>query len=148
MPLRQVPHSLLRPLALPRPLLAGALIALILALPVAAAEVVASGTFTKKSFRVNGSWKIVDEGGKLFLEIDQAFSTKNGPDLKFFLSPRTASEVEGRNAAEGSVFLGQIESNRGAQRFAVPPGTDLSRYRSLVLHCEKYSKLWAASPLR
>lgn len=118
------------------------------AVPAHGQETVASGTFEKKGFRVDGSWALVKQGNSMALQLDPQFATKNGPDLKFFLSPLPAGQVNGSNASEGALLIGELKTNRGSQTLQLPAGTDLSKYRSLVLHCEKYSKLWAASSLR
>ncbi|MEM9398261.1 MAG: DM13 domain-containing protein, partial [Pseudomonadota bacterium] len=73
---------------------------------------------------------------------------KKGPDVKIFLSPTASTEITGDNAVSGSVFVKLISDFDGSARIAIPAGTDLSQYQSLVFHCEAYSKLWGSSPLR
>ncbi len=76
------------------------------------------------------------------------FVARKGPDVKFFLSSTPADEVTGGNATEGSVFVVQLESFEGRQRFALPAETSPEAFHSLVLHCEAYGKLWGVSSLR
>ena len=75
------------------------------------------------------------------------FAAKKGPDVKLFLSPTPADQVTGENATDGSLFVVQLDEFKGGQRFALPPNTDIREFRSLVLHCEAYSKLWGTSEL-
>jgi hypothetical protein len=111
-------------------------------------QVVHQGTWTAKGFDVDGTWKIVREGGKTFVVLDDSFNTKSAPDLKIFLSPNGAAGLDNRNATQGSALVAVLRSNRGAQRYEVPAGVDVSSFRALVIHCEKYTKLWAAADLR
>ena len=115
--------------------------------PAIAQETLHSGTWTKKTYGIDGEWKIVQEGGKTFVELDAKFSTKKAPDLKIFLSPLPLSEVGDKNATNGSVLISPLDSHQGAQRYALPEGTDLSKFKTIMIHCEKYSKLWGGASL-
>jgi len=120
----------------------------LLVLPaIAADKALFEGTWSKKGYDIAGHWQIVEEHGKVFVELDQAFRTKNGPDLKIFLSPRPLSELNNRNVLEGALLVGPLSHPKGSQRLAVPAGTDLGRYKTIVIHCEKYSKLWGGAAL-
>ena len=97
---------------------------------------------------LQGDWKIVEENGTHYIELANSFRAKKGPDVKIFLSPTASTEITGDNAVSGSVFVKLISDFDGSARIAIPAGTDLSQYQSLVFHCEAYSKLWGSSPLR
>jgi len=96
---------------------------------------------------LKGDWKIVSEGDQLFIELGNNFAAKSGPDVKIFLSPTPTADINGDNAAEGSVFIKLITDFKGARRIAIPAGTNLDDYQSLVFHCLEYAKLWGTSPL-
>jgi len=111
-------------------------------------EVLHEGVWTKKSFKSAGSWSIVsDDSGKLFVKLSDDFKTRNAPDLKIFLSPQAAADTTGRNATDGALLISPLESNRGAQIYEIPEGTDLDSFSSILIHCQAYSKLWSASDL-
>lgn len=74
------------------------------------------------------------------------FSTQNGPDLYVYLSPADATS-EGKAFAEGSIDLGKLKGNIGNQNYQVPDGTDLSKYRSVVIWCRRFSTAFGAAPL-
>lgn len=97
---------------------------------------------------LQGDWKIVAEGGAHYIELSENFKAKNGPDVKIFLSPTPANQVTGKNAVNGSVLVQQISEFDGSARIAIPAGTDISQFQSLIFHCEAYSKLWGSSALR
>ena len=106
-----------------------------------------SGSWTKKNYRIKGAWSIVTTEEGQFLELDEKFKTRNAPDLKLFLSPLPADQLGNANAVAGSRLISPLRSNKGAQRYKLPEGTDLDDYQSLVLHCEQFSKLWGVSGL-
>lgn len=94
-----------------------------------------------------GDWKIIKVKGKHYIELDDNFKAKKGPDVKIFLSPKTSSSITGKNATEGSVFIKLINDFKGKARIKIPADVDISKYKSLVFHCEAYSKLWGSSAL-
>lgn len=106
-----------------------------------------SGTFAKKKYKVNGNWSVIQRDGQTFIKLSDDFKTKNGPDLKIFLSPKSVSDVNGKNATTGSVNLGALTSNKGAQEYQVPDGINLADFNSVLVHCEAYSVLWGAGDL-
>jgi len=105
------------------------------------------GTWTRGGYSIEGSWKIVEQGGKLFLVLDEDFKTRRAPDLKIFLSPLPLDEVGDRNATLGSALVASLVRAKGAQRFALGEEVDLGAFRSLLIHCESFSKYWGGSRL-
>ncbi len=106
-----------------------------------------SGAFEKKSKSVSGNWIIEKDDQGWFLKVDSSFKAKNGPDLKFFLSPIAFAKTNGKNAAQGGLFIGDLKATKGEQVYRLPSGIDFAAYQSVLLHCEKYSVLWGGSPL-
>ena len=106
-----------------------------------------SGTWTKKSFTVKGSWKIIQKGDKRFIVLDENFDTKKAPDLKIFLSPLPLETLNGDNVAVRGRLISPLKSNKGAQRYEIPAKVRLESYKSIVIHCEKYGKLWSGAAL-
>ena len=110
-------------------------------------ETLYSGEWTKKSFKSSGAWEIYTADGKTYVKLSSDFRTRNAPDLKIFLSPLAASETNGRNATNGSVLIAPLTSNSGEQIYEIPESVDLASFKSILIHCEQYSKLWSASDL-
>ncbi len=110
-------------------------------------DVLFQGKWTKKTKKIEGTWKIVEDGGERYIILDEKFKTKKGPDLKIFLSTKTLDTVSNKNAVKGSVKVALLKSNKGAQRYQISAEVDLSRYKTLLVHCEKYAKLWGAAKL-
>lgn len=116
------------------------LVALISASSVFAAD--NSGTWTKKAQKIAGTWSVTD--GQLTLT---DFSTRSAPDLKIFLSPITVGKLTNKNATDGAILVASLKSNKGDQSYSLPPDIDLTAYKSIIIHCKKYTKLWGAAPL-
>jgi len=106
-----------------------------------------SGAWVKKRTTADGHYEIRRSGSGQQLVLSDDFATDLAPDLKVALSPRSAGTVTDRTAFRDAVVLGELESNRGGASFAIPDGTDLDEYRSVVIYCEAYSILWTASPI-
>ncbi len=110
-------------------------------------ETLASGEWTKKSFKSSGSWEIYQTDGKTFVKLSSDFRTRNAPDLKIFLSPLSADATTGSNATDGSYLVAELSSNAGEQVYEIPASVNLADYMSILIHCEQYSKLWSAAEL-
>ncbi|MEX0658232.1 MAG: DM13 domain-containing protein [Egibacteraceae bacterium] len=72
--------------------------------------------------------------------------TSNGPDLRVYLS---AAPADGDEAAHDVDFvdLGELTANRGDQNYPVPAEIDVTRFRSVVVWCRRFSVGFAAAPL-
>jgi electron transfer DM13 len=113
-----------------------------------ASSVLFSGAWTKKSFKSSGTWEIFSEGDKTFVKLSADFKTRKAPDLKLFLSPLAAKDTNGRNATDGSVLVAPLTSNSGEQIYLIPDSVDFTQFKSILIHCEAYSKLWSAANIR
>lgn len=123
--------------------LSSALITLLLSATIAFGQ---SGSWVKKTNTISGTWAISQKEGRKVISL-KGFKTATAPDLKIFLSPESISEVSSRTATRGSVFVAKLKSSKGDQSYALPAGVDLSKYKSVIIHCEKYTKLWGAGQL-
>ena len=101
-----------------------------------------SGTWKKKANSIKGTWKIED--GKVKLT---GFSTKGAPDLKIFLPPTEPGKLKSKNVTSGAKLVAKLKSDKGDQTYALPKGVDLSIYKSIIIHCERYTKLWGVGSL-
>lgn len=85
-------------------------------------------------------------GGGVEVQLSE-FSVTNGPDLELWLSthpdPATSADVTGGEW----LSLGLLRGNIGDQSYRVPAGTDLSRYKSVVVWCEQFGVLFSPAPL-
>ena len=110
--------------------------------------ILGQGSFVKKFKPIEGTFLIRQVGDKRELVLDEAFKTKKGPDLQIIFSPLTIEQAENGNAdGKGSLSIGLLQSNKGAQSYELPADLELTQYRSLLIHCVKYTKLWGGASL-
>ena len=121
-----------------------------------AQSMVAQGPWTKVDYEVAGQWKITRHGEQLFVELGDDFETKNGPDLHILLSPSSLEQLTDANASQDALVVGLLKTSddsaffkkmKGAQRLAIPGEARLSDYRTILIHCVRYSHLWAGAEL-
>lgn len=82
-------------------------------------------------------------GGELFLRFDQVAIT-NAPDVHVYLSPDTG----GKWSEATSLYLGPLKATNGSFNYAVPAGTDVARYKSVVVWCRQFAVLVTWADLR
>lgn len=76
------------------------------------------------------------------------FEVLNGPDLHVYLAPQDpVPDTVGVELA-GSVDLGELKGNLGAQNYEIPADLDLSQFRSVVIWCVPFRVPFNAAPLR
>lgn len=84
--------------------------------------------------------------GTVFLGED--FEVGPGPKYHVYLVPkgmiRTSSDLKG----EQFVDLGRLRAFTGSQRYAIPAGVDLSKYKSVIIWCEQFSVLISPADLK
>lgn len=103
--------------------------------------------FVKKRYIINGSAVIETSDDNTKLVFSEDFKTKNGPDLKVYLSKISLSELSEKDVDKNAVRLSVLKSHKGSQSYVVPPNIDISEYQSVVIQCEAYSVLWGGFDL-
>lgn len=104
------------------------------------------GTFRSLDHTTSGTATLAQaDGGHHYVRLED-FSTENGPDLFVYLSAAPAA-AEGRDFAEDFIDLGPLKGNMGNQNYVVPDGTDLEKYRNLVIWCRRFTSPFGAALL-
>ena len=106
-----------------------------------------SGAFTKKRYSIAGNWELQKNCTSHQLSFDEDFKTKGGPDLKIYLSKLPLSELGNTTVEDNSLKLSVLKSAKGMQSYTIPLETDLSEYKSVIIHCEAFSVLWGGFDL-
>ncbi len=76
--------------------------------------------------------------GKTFLRLENLKAT-NGPDLYVYLSTgKGVSDI---------VNLGKLKGNIGNQNYEIPTGTDLTKYKTVLIWCKAFSTLFGSAKL-
>jgi hypothetical protein len=69
------------------------------------------------------------------------FAVRNGPDLYVYLSP------DANRYADGAIEVARLKADKGSFNTRVPPGTDVSDVRSVLIWCKQFSHLFAVATL-
>ncbi len=87
--------------------------------------------------KTTGGVKIITVDGKKYLELNQAFTTDNGPNLKVVL--HRDQSVGASIAKDDYVSLSRLNSFRGTQRYLIPDSLDLSQYGAVAIWCQQFN---------
>lgn len=103
--------------------------------------------FVKKRYTILGSATVEQVDGQKTIVFSEDFKTKNGPDLKVYLSKRPLASLSVQDVDKDAVRLSVLKSHRGSQSYPIPSNIDLSEYESVVIQCEAYTVLWGGFDL-
>ncbi|MGK7930160.1 MAG: DM13 domain-containing protein [Microcystaceae cyanobacterium] len=113
--------------------------------------VLSSGQFVtvEQEKMTTGQVRIISENGKRYLELDNQFTTAEGPDVELLLHKKSKvgvklSENENKNEY---ITLARLKSFQGAQRYEIPADVDLDVFKSVVIWCRKFNVTFAYSSL-
>jgi hypothetical protein len=103
----------------------------------ATAIVKAKADFSNGPFgTVSGNAKIYKDSTGLIVGLEN-FMASAGPDLKVYLS----LELDPVNF----VNLGSLRSTSGSQTYLCPAGTDITKYKFVLIYCQQYKHLFGAA---
>jgi Electron transfer DM13 len=116
-------------------------------MPTSAPVVLSSGQFEDfdNSHKGSGTATIYEiEDGNYVLRLED-FEVTNGPDLRVYLVPD--ADPQGSDDVIGYVELGPLKGNIGDQNYEIPPGTDVSKYGSVVIYCSPFNVIFSVATL-
>jgi hypothetical protein len=102
------------------------------------AKLLAQGEFAPRFHSVEGQALLIEADGETILRFED-FDTDNGPRLHIYLSTDLGDD--------DFVDLGPIKATKGNVNYTVPPGTDLDRYRHVLVWCKPFSVLFSYADL-
>jgi hypothetical protein len=108
-------------------------------------QTLARGSFRSLEHHTSGTatlLRLTDGSSVLRLE---NLDTSNGPDVHVTLSP-TPPDRGNRDYGD-YLELGSLKANHGNQNYLIPAGTDLTRFRSAVIWCRRFSVGFGVAPL-
>ncbi len=111
-------------------------------------NIVATGSFHGAAHKTSGRATIYSVDGKETLRLTN-FKTSNGPDVHVVLIAATDAQ-DNENFLDKSVErveLGKLKGNEGDQDYAVPSGTDLSKFKAVSIYCERFNANFGTAPL-
>lgn len=108
-----------------------------------------TGTFHGKVHKTAGRATIYRESdGRLLLRLTN-FRTSNGPDVHVVLIAAKDADDDAnflKNSTE-KVELGTLKGNEGDQNYDIPAGTDLKKFQTVSIYCERFNANFGAAPL-
>ncbi len=113
------------------------------------AKTLETGTFHGKVHQTSGRATIYQEpDGTLVLRLTD-FKTSNGPDVHVILVAVKDAEDNSNFLKTGTarVELGKLKGNEGDQNYSIPKGTDLKKYQTVSIYCERFNANFGAAPL-
>ncbi|MFI1395238.1 DM13 domain-containing protein [Streptomyces sp. NPDC020681] len=115
----------------------------------ARAEPLASGNFVSHEHDTSGAVEIQPlADGKANLRLTN-LRTSDGPALHVWLSDQPVKPDGGGNLDDGThVDLGDLKGNEGSQNYAIPAGTDLNKFSTVTIWCERFSVSFGAAELK
>ena len=108
-----------------------------------------TGTFHGKVHKASGRATIYQEAdGKLLLRLTD-FKTSNGPDVHVILIAAKDADDDANflKSSTERVELGTLKGNEGDQNYEIPSDTDLSRFQTVSIYCERFNANFGAAPL-
>ena len=113
------------------------------------AKTLETGTFHGKVHKTSGRATIYqEEDGKLVLRLTN-FNTSNGPDVHVILIAAKDADDDANflKSSIERVELGKLKGNEGDQNYDIPDGTDLSKFQTVSIYCERFNANFGAAPL-
>lgn len=113
------------------------------------ARTLETGTFHGKVHQTSGRATIYREAnGTLVLRLTN-FKTSNGPDVHVILVAAKDADDDANflKTDTARVELGKLKGNEGDQNYEIPTGTDLSKYQTVSIYCERFNANFGAAPL-
>jgi hypothetical protein len=108
-----------------------------------------TGTFHGKVHKTSGRATIYQQAdGKLLLRLTD-FRTSNGPDVHVILIAAKDAEDDANflNSSTERVELGTLKGNERDQNYEIPTDTDLSKFQTVSIYCERFNANFGAAPL-
>ena len=113
------------------------------------AKTLSTGTFHGKVHKTSGRATVYQQkDGTLLLRLT-GFKTFNGPDVHVILVA-TKDATDDANFLKSNterVELGKLKGNEGDQNYSIPAGTDLSKFQTVSIYCERFDANFGAAPL-
>jgi hypothetical protein len=109
-----------------------------------------AGTFHGKVHNTSGRATIYKEAdGQLVLRLTK-FKTSNGPDVHVVLIAANDADDDANflKSSTEKIELGALKGNEGDQNYTVPAGTDLGKFQTVSIYCERFNANFGAAPLK
>src|ERR1700683_2694768 len=115
----------------------------------AKATTLETGSFHGKVHKTSGRATIYQEpDGRLVLRLTN-FKTSNGPDVHVILIAAKDADDDANFLKSNNerLKLGKLKGNEGDQNYDIPKGTDLNKFQTVSIYCQRFNANFGAAPL-
>jgi len=106
----------------------------------------ARGEFVSRDHGTTGVARVLElADGRRIVRLE-GLDTSNGPDLYLYLTANPAAGGEGA-FDDDYVDLGRLQGNQGDQNYDLPEDTDLRRYGTVLIWCDRFDSAFGAADL-
>jgi Electron transfer DM13 len=86
--------------------------------------------------------------GRLLLRLTN-FKTSNGPDVHVVLIAAKDADDDANflKSSTEKLELGSLKGNEGDQNYNIHSGTDLKKFQTVSIYCERFNANFGAAPL-
>lgn len=110
-------------------------------------EELGSGEFRSLEHGTTGLVRIVElQDGTRFVRLED-LDTSDGPDLRIYLTDQPVSDDWGIWDDGEYLDLGALKGNVGDSNYRVPENVDLSRFRTVVIWCRRFTVGFGVAPI-
>src|SRR5438045_5006374 len=113
------------------------------------AKTLITGKFHGKIHATSGRATVYQEADRRLVLLLTNVKTSNRPDVHVILVT-TKDAMDDANFLKdntGKVELGKLKGNEGDQNYEIPAGTDLTKFRTVSVYCERFNANFGAAPL-
>jgi len=113
------------------------------------AQPLETGAFHGKVHHTSGRATIYKESdGRLLLRLTK-FKTSNGPDVHVVLIAAKDADDDANflKSSTEKLEIGPLKGNEGDQNYEIPAGTDLKKFQTVSIYCERFNANFGAAPL-
>ncbi|MEV6608744.1 DM13 domain-containing protein [Kutzneria sp. NPDC051319] len=100
---------------------------------------VQKGTFRTLAHPTSGQAEIVKGADGSYTVQLRDFSTSDGPAVHVWLTDKAQDAGDAAFGGDGHLDLGNLKATNGNEVYAVPAGTDIAQYKSVLVWCERFS---------
>ncbi|MEV6314047.1 DM13 domain-containing protein [Streptomyces sp. NPDC051776] len=113
-------------------------------------KTLATGKLISHEHPTSGTVKILESaGGERFLRLEE-LDTSDGPALHVWLTDAPVKKgSSGWHVFDDGAYenLGDLKGNKGDQNYRIPDGTDLNKYQSVSIWCDRFDVSFGAAEL-
>jgi hypothetical protein len=115
--------------------------------PVLSTDLILTGGFHPVDYQATGEASVYQSGtGARVVRLSE-FKTHDAPGLHLYLVAAPDAADDSAVTKAGFLDLGPLRTAVGAQNYDVPPGSDLNRYRAVVVWSSPDARNFAAAAL-